>query len=329
MLPSMSSSRASVVFGRLLLCGCLLGAAGCDGGESGMAAAPDAGAPATDAGSLPPTLPTTGHSYRLVHGRGDAKGKEMATGDLLAQLATADVVCLGEEHVSPDAHAVQQMLVDHLVAAAPPGRRMALGMEMFQVPFQPALDDFSAGKIDEATMLVRTQWQTRWGYDFGFYRPAVERMIGAGGTVRALNATDELVKQVDIFGLDGLSAADRAMLPDLDLDDAAHKAWFMATADAIPAHAGVKVENLYQAQVVRDETMADTAARWLTTQPPGPRQLAIIAGNGHCIDLAVPARIRRRTPVVVLSVHPVADTPADLANVLQEGMSDVLVMYGL
>jgi uncharacterized iron-regulated protein len=277
---------------------------------------------------LPSTLPNTGHTYRLVHGRGDAQGKELPASELLAQLASADVVCLGEQHDAPDAHAVQQLLFDRLADTAAPMLRLAVGMEMFQVPFQPTVDDFAAGKIDEPTLLARTQWQTRWGYDFGFYRPVVGRVIAAGGTVRALNATDELVKQVDIFGIDGLSPSDRAMLPDLDLTNAAHRAWFMSTADAIPAHAGVKVDNLYEAQVVRDETMADTAWKWLASQAPNRRQLAILAGDGHCIDLAVPARIRRRGPATVLSIHPVADLPEKLAAALAEGMSDVLVLYG-
>jgi uncharacterized iron-regulated protein len=318
-------SSAAAVLGCLLL-GCSL--AGCDGAAM-TAAAPDAGGAAPDAGSLPPTLPTTGHTYRLVHGRGDARGNDLPVGELLAQLASADVVCLGEEHDAADAHAVQQLLFDGLAQAAPATRRLAVGMEMFQVPFQSALDDFSAGKIDEQTMLTRTEWQKRWGYDFAFYRPVVDRVITAGGTVRALNATDELIKQVDIFGLEGLAPSDRAMLPDLDLTNAAHKAWFMASADAIPAHAGVKVENLYEAQVVRDETMADTAWRWLAGQAPSPRQLAIVAGNGHCIDLAIPARIRRRGSATVLSIHPIPDRPADLAATLAEGMSDVLVLYGV
>jgi uncharacterized iron-regulated protein len=336
-------SRDTVVCVRLVIGFCsALVAAGCDGGDMSIGQAtpaPDAGSSAVDAGGtpmatpdaggLPARLPETGHTYRLMHGRGDDKGKDMAVGALLAALGTADVVCLGEEHDAPDAHAVQHLLFDQIATAAGTARKLAVGMEMFQVPYQQPLDDFSARKIDEATMLLQTQWKTRWGYDFGFYRPVVSRVIAAGGTVRALNAPDELIKQIDIFGLDGLSPLDKTMLPELDLSNAAHKAWFLATAAAIPQHAGVLVENLYAAQVVRDETMADTAFKWLSTQP-APRQLAILAGNGHCIDLAVPARIRRRgLTTSVLSVHPVPDTPDDVQATLEEGLSDVLVIYGL
>jgi uncharacterized iron-regulated protein len=203
-----------------------------------------------------------------------------------------------------------------------------MGMEMFQVPFQGVLDSYSAGTIDEATMLVRTEWATRWGFDFGWYRPLVARLQEAQGALLALNARDELAKRIDVVGLQGLSTAEKAQLPELDLTSAAHRAWFERTTSGIGAHGGVSLDNLYAAQVVRDETMAQTAWAWLGAGDSARRQLAIIAGNGHCIDLAIPMRLRRRGAHKVLIVNSVVDQSAEVDATVAEGLSDVLVVYG-
>ena len=51
-------------------------------------------------------------------------------------------------------------------------------------------------------------------------------------------------------------------------------------------------DRIYTVQVIWDETMADTAAKWLTAHPDG--HIVILAGNGHCHDSAIVNRIKRR-----------------------------------
>jgi uncharacterized iron-regulated protein len=289
--------------------------------------------PAPDAGAAPSgyvgNLPNTGHQYRLLRARGAGKGTALTLDTLVAELSDADAVCLGEEHPDPDAHAVQLLVLDRFATqAVAAGRRVALGMEMFQLPFQGVLDDYTAGVIDEPTMLARSQWQQRWGLDYALYRPLVDRLRQAMGSLRALNARDEIVKRVAQVGIGGLTDAERAQIPELDLTNAQHKAWFVATVFGVghPA-AGSSVDNLYAAQVVRDETMAEAAWFWLTAQDPNPRQIAIAAGNGHCIDLAVPARLRRRGAHKVVIVRPVPEDAAQIAAGLAEELTDVLIVY--
>jgi uncharacterized iron-regulated protein len=250
----------------------------------------------------------------------------MRFSDLLSDMDGADAVCLGEQHDDPDSHAVQLLVLDRFATQAA-GRRVAMGMEMFQLPFQSVLDDYTAGVIDESTMLLRTQWATRWVYDFGIYRPLVRRTLDAKGSLRALNARDEIVKKVGEKGIDSLTTDERAQVPELDLTSAAHRAWFDRTVTGIPAHGGLALNNAYVAQVVRDETMAETAWSWLSAQAPNPRQLAIVAGNGHCIDLAIPMRLRRRGANKVVIVRPVPDEPVELADALNDALSDVLVIF--
>jgi uncharacterized iron-regulated protein len=286
--------------------------------------------PSPDAGPAPTgyigLLPTTDRPYRLARGRGDSKGAAMRLSDLVAEMTDADAVCLGEQHDDPISHAAQLLVLDLFATqAGTAGRGRALGMEMFQLPFQDVLDEYTAGAIDEATMLLRTQWVQRWGYDFGIYRPLVNRIREAQGSLRALNARDEIVKKIAEQGIDSLTVDERAQVPELDLANVEHRAWFERTVAGIGAHGTVTVANSYVAQVVRDETMAETAWSWLSAQAANPRQLAIAAGNGHCIDLAIPMRLRRRGARKVLTVSPLSE--ALVAETLADAFSDVLVIF--
>ncbi len=66
------------------------------------------------------------------------------------------------------------------------------------------------------------------------------------------------------------------------------------------AHHARAPENMYAAQVIWDETMAEGASAWLAD--PEPRQIMVVAGNGHCHKSAVPRRVARRRPANTLSV---------------------------
>jgi uncharacterized iron-regulated protein len=306
----------------------LLTGAACEGTSTMPGGGEPAGMEPAPMGYLG-NLPTTGKPYRLVRGRGASAGAAMATKELAAELADADAVCLGETHDNANDHAAQLLVLEQLVGqASAAGRRLATGLEMFQLPVQPVLDDYSAGRIDEATLLARTDWVRSWRHDFAFYRPLLERTVGARGTIRALNVRETLAQKIGRMGLASLTPEERAELPEMDLDDAAHRAWFERSVAGVTAHGPNAAANLYAAQVARDETMAETATQWLRSQEPAPRQIAIVAGNGHCMDLAIPARLRRRGARKVLIVRPVLDADAEIATALTDAYSDILVVYG-
>jgi uncharacterized iron-regulated protein len=54
---------------------------------------------------------------------------------------------------------------------------------------------------------------------------------------------------------------------------------------------------MYQAQVVRDETMANTLAEFLKSDAGRGRRAIVILGAGHCQQgMGTPSRVRRRIP---------------------------------
>ncbi len=308
---------------------------GCGGGSGRGAGSPR--------GAQSAALP-----FQVLRARG---GQVVSWEAFIGELAAADAVCIGEHHPNPHDHWAQLHILEAVSERTRgAGRSPGLGMEMFQRPFQGVVDDFVAGRIDEAALLSRSAWEDRWGYDWSLYRPMVLLARTRGAAILALNTERELTKKVSRQGLDKMAAADRARLPQLVLDDAQHRAWWKsimgdmagahghskpdeekegdgggdhATPDKETAEAAAVEERIYAAQVLWDETMADGASKWLAGGPR--RHLVILAGNGHCHESAIVRRLERRGVKSAVSVHPIVDDgEGNVAALLAEPENDYL-----
>ncbi len=274
--------------------------------------------------------------YQVLDAR---TGRQIDPAAFWVQLGQARAVCIGEDHSNPHHHWAQLEIVRQLAQRKLARDRLALGLEMVQRPFQGVLDDYAAKRIDAEALRTRTGWEDRWSYDYGFYGPTLDAAVAAGAQLLALNAARELTKKVVRKGLASLTPAERAQIPELKLDDAAHRAWFDATMDSMggamahskkseaetapedPHEAAPPMpsaDQIYTVQVIWDESMADGATRWLSANPTG--HVIILAGNGHCHDSAIVNRIKRRGVSRVVSVRPVLDT--DASEVLAQPIND-------
>ena len=222
----------------------------------------------------------------LDHARIERDGQVVAPDDFRAAIASAPVVCVGEQHDEPLHHDVQHEVLVELIASQ---RELAIGMEMFQQRFQPVLDQYVRGTVDEAELLSLTDWERNWGYDASMYRALWRTAHDYGVPVIGLNTPRNVTRTVARHGLDALPAGVRASLPELVLDDADHRRFFSAS---MGGHAHGMSPNIYIAQVIWDETMARRAALWLSRGEQ--RQILIIAGNGHCHESAIVRRVERR-----------------------------------
>ncbi len=238
--------------------------------------------------------------------------------EFLQALSEYDFIVLGESHDSVEDHAMQARVYSGLIEL---GARPALGMEMFQRPFQPILDAYVAGDIEEERMLAETEYEARWGFDPNFYSPLWQAARAAGLPVVALNVRRELTKRVSAVGVDGLSETERADLPELVFGPDAYRNWLgqvfaahgMSTTDA-------RFERFFQAQVLWDETMADSAVRAWSEQQP----VVIIVGRGHVErGWGIPSRIKRRLPNA--RVATVVTAPAGTAASEVFGLADFIV----
>jgi uncharacterized iron-regulated protein len=272
-------------------------------------------------------------AYSIVDAR---TGRQVDTAAFWTQLGQARAVCVGEDHSDAHHHWAQLEITKQLAQKKAPGDRIAVGLEMVQRPFQGVLDDYATKRIDATALQARTGWKDRWGFPYAYYGPTIDAAVAAGGQLVALNASVELTKKVSHHGLDSLTADEKAQLPELDLKDAKHRAWFDALMESMggssahmhkpdadedphaPPPAMPSADQIYSVQVIWDETMADSAAKWLAANPTG--HLIILAGNGHCHDTAIVNRIKRRGIAPVVSVRPVLDI--DSSEVLAQPIND-------
>ena len=266
--------------------------------------------------TVPPSR-DLGRYATSFHGVRASDGLALEPSAVMDDLSQADAICFAEDHDNGRHHWLQSRILRALLRrAGSSGREVGLGMEMFEKASQPVLDRYLSEKGgDEEVLLRETDWDHRWGHDYGLYRPLVRTARRRGIPIVALNARAELTRKVARRGLRSLSRKERKELPHLDMHNPQHRAAFREAIEEHP-HRG-HPRRLYAAQVIWDETMADTAAEWLSERQPA-RQLLILAGAQHCRADAIPERIRRRVPSRVVSVRPVlANTGVNLPTLLE------------
>ncbi|MEM7136680.1 MAG: ChaN family lipoprotein [Myxococcota bacterium] len=238
---------------------------------------------------------------RLVDAR---TGADVTVDALLARALANEVIYVGERHDRPEDHAVQYALIR---ALHDQDSSLAIGMEMFQVPYQEPLDRWSAGEIDETVLRKDTEYDQRWGYDFGMYRPILEYARSRGLEVVALNAPREVAFAVAKSGLDGVPSDLAAYIPEVDLEDTDHRALFDEEFDAAQHEVTEGIDRYYQAQLVWDETMGSRVAETLG-RPDAPSRMVVLAGRVHVKrGLGIPRRGARRGAEPFVVVMPVTE----------------------
>ena len=255
--------------------------------------------------------------HRVVDGD---SGDELADRNLDDKLRAAKVIYVGEEHPNPHHHAVEIEVLERAYAADP---SVGLGMEMLPRTYQGSLDAYVGGTLDEAGFLAAVAWEKTWGYEWGFYRPLLEFCRAHKLPAYALNAPRELAHAVAKNGLDGLTAAEKAELPEMKPGPEKHRE-LVREAFAQHPHAKfdeAKFERFYAAQLVWDETMAERVAAALAA-PGAPARLVVVAGEGHTRNFAIPERAARRGAAPYVTVLPVFEE--DEADARRDRVADLL-----
>lgn len=228
----------------------------------------------------------------------------------LPDIDASDVVFVGESHEVRDHQDLERATLEAMAGR----HKLLLGMEMFQRPYQQPLDDYVAGRIDEKEMLRRTEYFSRWSYNYTYYAPMWRWCRAHGARVVALNAEASVNRKVGRQGLAALTPEERAQIAaDIDLGNGVHRervmAMFAGGAHQMPEDA---LQRMYEAMTVWDETMAESAATAFADAGPGARML-VVAGRGHIEGLTgIPDRVMRRVPGLRRTVL-VADQDDEIA----------------
>jgi uncharacterized iron-regulated protein len=254
------------------------------------------------------------------------KPGELSSQEVIQDLAKANVVYLGETHDSEEDHKAQLDIMQQLYQEDP---RMAIGMEMFQRPYQPFLNSFLQGKLTEATLQKKSQYEKRWGYPWGNYAPFLQFAKEKKLPVLALNTPSEVTKKVSLKGLSSLRAADRKFIPPLSeirTDNLKYRKSLKEVYEGFHKKGKTKdpwqFERFFQAQVLWDETMADVIVQFLKKNPES--YVVVLAGQGHIVyGYGIPSRVARRINSISLKtvvqrsvlLNPTAETPREKSRI--------------
>lgn len=227
---------------------------------------------------------------QLAVAEGDSSHQE-----LLTELQKADVIYLGETHSDEADHIAQLEIITAMHQAR---GDIAIGLEMFQRPFQPVLDQYIAGEITEAELVEQSEYEARWGFDWELYAPIIRYAQSNQIPLIALNTPREITRKVARQGLASLEGDDLQYIPPIDKIDTSDENYQAMVAQVFSHHgghgnSGPSFENFFAAQVLWDETMAEAIADYITAAPD--TQVIVMAGEGHIVfDFGIPSRVERR-----------------------------------
>lgn len=263
-------------------------------------------------------LPTPGYvPHRVV----ETRARQFRDFEqMAADLARADVVFFGEQHDDPATHAMQLALLEGIARRR---NNVILSLEMFERDVADVLRTYLAGWMTETEFLALSRPWPRYATD---YRGLVELARARGWRVVAANIPRPMASAVGRVGLAYLDtipalargwAAREFACPEQD-DEYFRR--FTATMQgfgpghggpADPAAAQAALVRIYQAQCIKDETMAESiAAAW----QPGTLVIHMNGAFHSDFHLGTVNRTRDRLPrgtrIRVITGMPVTDLDA-------------------
>ena len=226
-------------------------------------------------------------------------------------------VWLGEHHNSLRDHELQISILQDLYRrwVDSENRPLVVGLEAIQQRFQPVLDDYIAGNVDDETLFRETEWQTRWFWPFDRYLPVFRFCRDKKIPLMALSVDSESLERCEMGGLQHLTQQElKQYLPDANgfnsfTNTTAFREYIAynikssyelhedmgllnKTVSGTLLEKPISFSNFYASRILRDEAMATAAARWVRKFPEG-RFIGLVGSNHVKFSCGVPARTAR------------------------------------
>lgn len=237
----------------------------------------------------------------------------LSTSRVSEKLKGYDVIFFGELHNHPAIHLAQMELFSSLYSQNP---AISLSLEQFERDTQPLLDQYLNGDIGEEYLVDQAR---AWPNYQSSYRPLVEFARNNKLPVIAANAPKQMVVCVGRLGLEALDKypADQRqhVALHIDISRGPYRDKFLAfmqhdSPHKTPANKASKnimqsmSERSFAAQMVRDDTMAESLAHHIQRHPG--RQVLHLNGYFHSSAfLGTVERLQQRMPDIKIAViHP-------------------------
>ena len=218
-------------------------------------------------------------------------------------------VWLGEHHNSIKDHKLQAQFIQNIYQHRKQQKqfgsnnnKMAVGLEMIQVQFQPILDAYISKQISDEELKEQVQWEKRWSWSFEGYLPIFQTCRQLNIPLIALNVDSEDLGLVEANGLPGLSKdklqkyvpdpngfaqfaqnryyktyVDYVISPSYDL----HKEMgiLRTTITGQQLDEDMSFARFFSGRILWDESMASNAYKWVVNNPGG--LICCLVGADH------------------------------------------------
>lgn len=248
-----------------------------------------------------------------------ATGEEVSFDEMIQEMAQSRIVYVGETHNSLPMHQIQARIIQGLFEQK---RDLSVGMEMYPITQQEALNKWSLGILTEEEFIREGKWYVNWNFHFGFYQEIFRVIKDNGIPLYALNVPREIIAKVRMKGWEALEEKEKAMVPEPDLTHQDHRTLIRTIFEGADLPHQMKgkglemaFEGLYRAQTAWDETMAYHA---LAALRKSEGRLVVLAGSGHLLynlGINLRAQVKSRLPfkTVVCVVIPEKEKSIDVS----------------
>jgi len=220
--------------------------------------------------------------------------------ELMNDLSGVAVIYIGEMHTDPSHHEIQVKIIKAIHKARP---HVAIGLEMVDHTYQPVLDRWSEGELDQQTFLEKVHWYANWRFDFELYQKIFSFIKENKIRVLGLNIPLHIPPKIRVGGVENLSDDEKKHLPrNIDTSNQAHRSYIepqFRQHQAMSKERFPSFDYFYLVQCVWEEAMAETIADHL-----GRDGMIVLAGNGHIIHkFGIPDRAHTRTKAAFKTVY--------------------------
>ncbi|MBW2171271.1 MAG: ChaN family lipoprotein [Deltaproteobacteria bacterium] len=224
-------------------------------------------------------------------------GIKVTEPQLVSAIEGARIIYVSETHDNVYSHKVQMDILKALAERYP--QKIAVAMEMLKRSSQEAADQWISGELDEKDFLK--VWVHDWSDNFEYYRSILRYMRAHSIPLIAIRASDDWMEKIK-----NAESPDQIeeKLPDMDLEDPYHQAFVKAIFDDHPM-GGMDFETFYKAQVLWDESMAQSIAEYLDSKDGRDKKILVLAGTHHIqYGFGIPRRVFRRLPLPYTIILP-------------------------
>jgi len=225
--------------------------------------------------------------------------KEIAAEELLRDLATVQVIFIGELHDHAGHHQAQLSIIRALQKDRQP---LAIGLEMFRKDSQAALDRWVGGSYSLNNFLK--DYHDNWSM-WEKYREIFEYAKGQKIQLVGLNIPREISKKVARQGFAALPEQQRQALGNVQCIVNPEYGDFIRRA--MGGHGGHGQQYLFfcEAQLLWDTMMARNLVDFLRLNPQ--HRVVVLAGSGHAWKFGIPRQLLEQMEITYRVILPEID----------------------